>query len=193
MFILWTMLHSRAPQKSDSKQDVLRPGNGLIFSHSAVIVFGFFLYTSLSLSGSSDHFTYKCMLCLFVFSVFHRTLTWIIGFLTCVRHHSYAGVGHTDNESAQHFLGGKLNDSYVYSWRSSNLWISSPRLLRTETPRHHVQPLRPPPSSRITASPPPRGGPSCFVLVFVLFFVSVLGILFLPFLIILTLIVCFNW
>ena len=49
-------------------------------------------------------------------SVIHRTLTWTTGSLTCVRDHSCAriyiiciraSVGHTDHESAQHFLLGK--------------------------------------------------------------------------------------
>ena len=51
-----------------------------------------------------------------VFRVFviYRTLTWTTGYLTCARDHCYVclytqGVGHTDSESAQHFLIGKTH------------------------------------------------------------------------------------
>ena len=76
--------------------------------------------------------------------VIHRTLTWTTGSLTSVRDHSYAcvdtGVGHTDSESAQHFLLGKTLKFFWCSWRRRGSNLGSVDLesdaLATEPPCH---------------------------------------------------------
>ena len=61
---------------------------------------------------------FSCVQCFHV-SVNHQPLTWTTGSLTCVCDHSYArvrihrGVGHTDNESAQHFDSEKLSQIFL--------------------------------------------------------------------------------
>ena len=73
-------------------------------------------------------------------SAIHTALTFTTGSVTCVRDHSYACVGHTDSESAQHFGLGKTNYhkcSYApdtFGIRTSGLWISSPTLYQRSHP-----------------------------------------------------------
>ena len=80
-------------------------------------------------------------------SVIHQSLTWTTGSLTCVHDHSYicvriqTEIGHTDNESAQHFWLGKTvtNCSCAHDGaRDLNLWSLDIEFdtLTTEPPRH---------------------------------------------------------
>ena len=79
----------------------------------------------------------------FQVSVIHQTLTWTTGSLMCVHViilacvYIHTGVGHTDNESAQHFLLGKTVANFSCApggVRTSGLWISNQMLYQLSHP-----------------------------------------------------------